>query len=342
MGSKGFNKANFDKEKYKSEKAKEIKDISLKIEDGIKKFRDSELFKNYLKVMSKFHKYSFNNSLLIYIQRPDSQLVAGYSTWKKVGRQVKKGSKGIRIFLPTPYKTKEQVERINPVTKVKEKTEEEVTRMSFKLGSVFDISDTEGKEIPRLCSELQGNAEQLAAVIKASEDLTGIKIEYEDIKGGAKGYFDPKNKRVVVKENLSEKHQMHTVIHETAHAMLHGNMKNDGISREMAETQAEAISLVCCEYFGLDDVSEYSFPYLSSWANDSELSDLKKSLQIIQETSMAMIDKIEEKIKEMEHDSIKKDTKEDRLDNIIELAKMKSEDFNKGMPVKDKKVEIER
>ena len=294
-------KKNYNKEEYAKEKAQEVKDLVDKIENGVKGFMTSDKFKDYLNVMSKFHKYSFSNSLLIAFQRPDSTIVAGYTTWKKMGRQVNKGAKSIKILAPSPYKKKVETEVINSKTGKKEKAEEEVTKMCFKAVSVFDISDTVGKELPKLCDELKGESKYLDIVKDVTKELTGIEVVYEDIKNGAKGYFALKENKIAIKNGLSKLHEEKTIIHELSHALLHSNMKKDGITRSAAETQAEAIAYVVCQRFGLD-TGDYSFPYLTSWANSAELVDLKNSLKVIQQTSMLIIDKIEEKLKVLEID----------------------------------------
>lgn len=294
-------KKNYNKEEYAKGKAQEVKDLVNKIEEGVKEFMTSNKFKDYLNVMSKFHKYSFSNSLLIAFQRPDSTVVAGYTTWKKIGRQVNKGAKSIKILAPSPYKTKVETEIVNPITGKKEKTEQELTKMAFKTVSVFDVSDTAGKELPKLCEELKGEAKHLDIVKEVTKELTGIEIVYEDIRGGVKGYFSPLENKIAIKNGLSKLHEEKTIIHELSHALLHSNMKADGITRSAAETQAEATAYVVCQKFGLD-TGDYSFPYLTSWASSAELVDLKNSLKVIQQTSMLIIDKIEEKLKVLEID----------------------------------------
>lgn len=312
-------KKNYNKDEYAKEKAQEVKNLVNKIEDGVREFMTSDKFKDYLNVMSKFHKYSFSNSLLIAFQRPDSTVVAGYTTWKKLGRQVNKGSKSIKILAPAPYKTKVETEIVNPITGKKEKTEQELTKMAFKTVSVFDISDTNGKELPKLCEELKGEAKHLDIVKEVTKELTGIEVVYENIKGGAKGYFAPLKNKIAIKNGLSKLHEEKTIIHELSHALLHSNMKADGITRSAAETQAEATAYVVCQKFGLD-TGNYSFPYLTSWASNAELVDLKESLKVIQQTSMLIIDKIEEKLKVLEID--------------------KEVNNGKAEPLKEKEIEI--
>lgn len=338
-------KKNYNKDEYAKEKAQEVKDLVNKIEDGVREFMTSDKFKDYLNVMSKFHKYSFSNSLLIAFQRPDSTLVAGYTTWKKLGRQVNKGSKSIKILAPAPYKTKIETEVTNPITGKVEKKEQEFTKMFFKTVSVFDISDTNGKELTtKLCEELKGEAKYLDVVKKVAKELTGIDVEYEDIRGGAKGYFSPLENRIVIKNGLSKLHEEKTIIHELSHALLHSNMKADGITRSAAETQAEATAYVVCQKFGLD-TGDYSFPYLTSWASSAELVDLKNSLKVIQQTSMLIIDKVEEKLKVLEVDkevnmSKAEPLKEKGIDDLISNAE---KDLNKnGCKVEKAEKEVTR
>lgn len=319
-------KKDFNKKEYTKEKAQEVNALVKKIQDGVKEFMTSDKFKEYLKVMSKFHKYSFSNLLLIAFQRPDSTIVAGYTTWKKLGRQVNRGAKSIKILAPSPYKDKVEVEIVNPINGKKEKAIEEVTKMAFRTVSVFDVSDTTGKELPTLCDELKGEAKHLDIVKEVTKELTGINIMYEDIKGRAKGYFDPIEKKIAIKNGLSKLHEEKTIIHELSHALLHSNMKEDGISRNAAETQAEAVAYVVCQKFGLD-TGDYSFPYLTSWSSNAELVDLKNSLKVIQETSMIIIDKIEEKLKALEMEI---EINDERLVNFLGKNKVVINEINKN------------
>ena len=319
-------KKDFNKKEYTKEKAQEVNALVNKIQDGVKEFMTSDKFKEYLKVMSKFHKYSFSNLLLIAFQRPDSTIVAGYTTWKKLGRQVNRGAKSIKILAPSPYKDKVEVEIVNPINGKKEKAIEEVTKMAFRTVSVFDVSDTTGKELPTLCDELKGEAKHLDIVKEVTKELTGINIMYEDIKGRAKGYFDPIEKKIAIKNGLSKLHEEKTIIHELSHALLHSNMKEDGISRNAAETQAEAVAYVVCQKFGLD-TGDYSFPYLTSWSSNAELVDLKNSLKVIQETSMIIIDKIEEKLKALEMEI---EINDERLVNFLGKNKVVINKINKN------------
>lgn len=313
-------KKNYNKQEYKEKKEEEIKAIVGSIEDGIKQFQNSDFFKNYLEVMSKFHKYSFSNSLLIAMQKPHATLVAGFNTWKNQGRTVNKGEKAITILAPCIYKQKEKVEVLNPETNKKETREvEHIKRIGFKKVSVFDISQTQGKEIPRLTHELKGDVKELDIIKEAVEEITGIKIEYEAIRGGAKGYFSPVDNRIAIKEGMEGLQQAKTILHEGVHAVLHCNLKKDGIDRHRAETEAEATAFTICSRLGLD-TSQYSFPYLASWASNPELTELKASLKTIQETAMKFIDKIEDKLKVLEVD---KEIEDYKKETIKDKAKMK-------------------
>lgn len=315
-------KKNYNKEEYKEKKEEEIKAIVGSIENGIKQFQNSDFFKNYLEVMSKFHKYSFSNSLLIAMQKPQATLVAGFNTWKNQGRNVNKGEKAITILAPCIYKKKEKVEVLNPETNKKEAKEvEHIKKIGFKKVSVFDISQTQGKEIPRLTRELKGDVRELAVIKEAVEEITGIKIEYEAIRGGAKGYFSPMENKIAIKEGMEGLQEAKTILHEGVHAVLHCNLKKDKIDRCRAETEAEATAFTICSRLGLD-TSQYSFPYLASWASNPELKELKESLKTIQETAMKFIDKIEDKLKVLEVDKEIENYKE-----AVNMPKSKEEEI---------------
>ena len=211
-----------------NEKMKEITD---RLEQGIQELFDSDRFKEYLQVMSKFHNYSFNNTLLIAMQKPDATLVAGYNSWKNLfGRQVARGAKGIKVLAPSPYKIKKEVDKIDPQTQkpvtdkngkpVKEETE--ITVPAFKVVSVFDISQTEGKELPTIgVDELTGDVEQYNDFFKAAELVAPVPVGFENIKSGAKGYYSQTDKRIAINEGMSELQNLKTLIHEIAHAKLH-------------------------------------------------------------------------------------------------------------------------
>ena len=211
--------------------AEKIKEITDRLEQGIQDLFDSDRFKEYLRVMSKFHNYSFNNTLLIAMQKPDATFVAGYTSWKKdYGRQVVSQAKSIKVLAPSPYKVKREVDKIDPKTQkpvtdkngkpVKEETE--ITVPAFKVVSVFDISQTEGKELPTIgVDELTGDVEQYADFFKATEQASPAPVGFEKIESGAKGYYSQTEKRIAINEGMSELQNLKTLIHEIAHAKLH-------------------------------------------------------------------------------------------------------------------------
>ena len=214
-----------------SKSAQQVREITDKLEQGIKELFESERFKEYLRTMSNFYHYSFSNTLLIAMQKPEATYVAGYTSWQRnFDRQVMKGEKGIKILAPAPYKAKEEREKIDPSTQKpvldadgKPITETvEVMRPAFKVVSVFDISQTDGKELPDIIvDELSGSVENYAAFFEALKQESPVPISFEDIPGGAKGYFSPVENRIAIQEGMSEIQTIKTAIHEIAHAKLH-------------------------------------------------------------------------------------------------------------------------
>ena len=251
-----------------SKSAQQVREITDKLEQGIKELFESERFKEYLRTMSKFYHYSFSNTLLIAMQKPEATYVAGYTSWQRnFDRQVMKGEKGIKILAPAPYKAKEEREKIDPSTQKpvldadgKPVTETvEVMRPAFKVVSVFDISQTDGKELPDIIvDELSGSVENYAAFFEALKQESPAPIAFEDIPGGAKGYFSPVENRIAIQEGMSEIQTIKTAIHEIAHAKLHsidrpepeptwkivmisdGGTKRDFLSGFASETEANA------------------------------------------------------------------------------------------------------
>ena len=286
-----------------------IKEITDRLEQGIQDLFDSDRFKEYLQVMSKFHNYSFNNTLLIAMQKPDATLVAGYNSWKNLfGRQVARGAKGIKVLAPSPYKVKREVDKIDPQTQkpvigkdgkpVKEETE--ITVPAFKVVSVFDVSQTEGKELPTIgVDELTGDVEQYADFFKATEQASPAPVGFEKIESGAKGYYSQTEKRIAINEGMSELQNLKTLIHEIAHAKLHDIDLNapakeqaDRPDRRTREVQAESIAYAVCQHYGLD-TSDYSFCYVAQWSSGRELAELKASLEKIRSTASELIKEID-------------------------------------------------
>ena len=300
----------------KSQKSTEkIKEITDRLEQGIQDLFDSDRFKEYLRVMSKFHDYSFNNTLLIAMQKPDATFVAGYTSWKKdYGRQVVSHAKSIKVLAPSPYKVKREVDKIDPTTKkpvigkdgkpVKEETE--ITVPAFKVVSVFDVSQTEGKELPTIgVDELTGDVEQYADFFRATEQASPAPVGFEKIESGAKGYYSQIEKRIAINEGMSELQNLKTLIHEIAHAKLHNIDLNapakeqaDRPDRRTREVQAESIAYAVCQHYGLD-TSDYSFAYVAKWSSGRELAELKASLKTIRDTAAGLIADIDKNFAEL-------------------------------------------
>ena len=298
--------------------AEKMKEITDRLEQGIQDLFESDRFKEYLQVMSKFHNYSFNNTLLIAMQKPDATLIAGYNSWKNLfGRQVSRGAKGIKVIAPSPYKVKKEIDKIDPKTQkpvtdkngkpVKEETE--VTVPAFKVVSVFDVSQTEGKELPSIgVDELTGDVEQYADFFKATEQASPAPVGFEKIESGAKGYYSQTNKRIAINEGMSELQNLKTLIHEIAHAKLHDIDLNapakeqaDRPDRRTREVQAESIAYAVCQHYGLD-TSDYSFSYVAQWSSGRELAELKASLETIRSTASELIKDIDKNFAELTKD----------------------------------------
>ena len=266
--------------------------------------------------MSKFHNYSFNNTLLIAMQKPDASLIAGFSAWKNnFGRNVMKGQKGIKILAPSPFKIKKEMEKIDPQTQKaiigkdgKPVTEEkEITIPAFKVVSVFDVSQTEGKEIPDIAvNMLTGDVEHYKDVFAALEKTSPVPVGFEKIEGGAHGYYHLEDKRIALDEGMSELQTLKTLIHEIAHAKLHDIDLNAPLEdlenrpdRRTREVQAESIAYTVCQHYGLD-TSDYSFGYVAGWSAGRELAELKSSLETIRSTAAEIINSIDEHIAELQ------------------------------------------
>ena len=292
--------------------AQQVREITDKLEQGIKELFESERFKEYLRTMSKFYHYSFSNTLLIAMQKPEATYVAGYTSWQRnFDRQVMKGEKGIKILAPAPYKAKEEREKIDPATQKpildadgKPVTETvEVMRPAFKVVSVFDISQTDGKELPDIIvDELSGSVENYAAFFEALKQESPVPIAFEDIPGGAKGYFSPLESRIAIQEGMSEIQTVKTAIHEIAHAKLHAihpdekTAPEDKKDRHTKEVEAESVAYTVCQRYGIE-TSDYSFGYIAGWSSDKETKELKGSLETIRKTAAEMIDSIDAKLK---------------------------------------------
>ena len=303
--------------------AEKLKEITDRLEQGIAELFDSERYREYLKVMSKFHNYSFNNTLLIAMQKPDASLVAGFSAWKNnFERNVMKGQKGIKIIAPSPYKIKQEMQKIDPHTQKpiigkdgKPVTEEkEITIPAYKVVSVFDVSQTEGKELPDIAvDELTGDVDRYKDFFAALEKTSPVPIAFEEIVGGSHGYYHLEDKRIAINEGMSELQTLKTAIHEIAHAKLHDidlNAPKDEqprVDRRTREVEAESVAYTVCQHYGLD-TSDYSFGYVAGWSSGRELSELKSSLETIRSAAAEIINSIDENLAELQKAQDKEQT----------------------------------
>lgn len=299
----------------RTEKQK-VQEITDKLEEGLKELFESEKYKTYLSTMSKFHNYSFNNTLLIAMQKPEATLVAGYKAWQKnFERHVNKGEKAIRILAPAPYKIKEERDKLDPVTGemmfdengMPQKEQVEVTIPAFRAVSVFDVSQTDGKPIPELeAQELLSTVEGYEDFVQALMNVASVPIGFEDIPGDSKGYFHTEEKRIAVQENMSESQTLKTMVHEVAHSMLHNKEINrDDLIEEPAkdrntkEVEAESVAYTVCQHFGID-TSDYSFGYIAGWSSGKDMKELKSSLDTIRKTASELITGIEGALRELQ------------------------------------------
>ncbi len=294
--------------------AEQIKEITEKLENGINDLFQSDKYRDYLNTMSKFHNYSFNNNLLISMQKPEATYVAGYDSWKKnFGRQVEKGEKAIKIIAPAPYK--KIVERPvlkkdgTPVLKsdgkpLMEKAEKIMP--GYRVTSVFDISQTTGPEIPKICKTLNASVEGFSELQDAISHYSAVPIEFTRIDGPANGYYNNETKVITVKEGMSEAQTVKTSIHEVAHSLLHD--KDTGLEEAVdlrtKEVEAESVAYTVCKHYGID-TSDYSFGYIAGWSSGKDIKELKASLETIRQTANDMICGIDKYLDEMSLDRSK-------------------------------------
>ena len=321
--------------------ADKLKEITDRLEQGIMQLFDSDRYKEYLRVMSKFHNYSFNNTLLIAMQKPDASLVAGFQSWKNnFKRNVVKGEKGIKILAPSPFKIKQEMEIIDPATQkpvigadgkpVKE--EKEITIPAFKVVSVFDVSQTEGKELPDIAVDmLTGDVECFKDVFAALEKTSPVPIGFEKIEGNSHGYYHLEEKRIAIDEGMSELQTIKTAIHEIAHAKLHDIAPNapkeeqaDRPDRRTREVQAESVAYAVCQHYGLD-TSDYSFGYVAGWSSGRELDELKSSLETIRSTAAEIINSIDEHLQEIQKE---RDKEQVQKETTTEAAAPEKDTFS--------------
>ena len=273
-----------------------LKALTDRLEQGVSDIFQSGQYAAYLTAMSKFHHYSFGNTMLIFMQCPNATNIAGYHDWRRnFGRQVKRGERGITILAPCPYRRKEEVEEAasdgSPATSV-----QWVQRMGFRTVTVFDVSQTEGKPLPELAKKLTGDAAQYESMVAALRSISPYPISMESFPGGAYGCCDFVEQRILVQPDMSQTQTIKTMIHEVSHAKLHAPEKTEELpqhkQRFVREMEAESVAYVVCRHFGID-TSDYSFGYVAGWSHGKELSQLRESLDLIRNTAAELIDGID-------------------------------------------------
>lgn len=329
---RNYETVNENKTSYKSTKSTQNKmnEITKMLEEGVHKVFESDNYKNYLNTMSKFHNYSMNNTLLIARQNPDATLVAGFKSWEKnFGRHVKKDEKGIKILAPSQYKKKVMVEKVDPVSReimldtngnpVKEETEVKMT--AYRIVSVFDVSQTEGKPLPQMgVAELTDNVNEYELFVEALKQSTSVPISFENISGAAKGYYNPVTASITIKAGMPESQTVKTMIHEIAHSILHNDILDEDAKkdRQTKEVEAESVAYTVCQHFGID-TSDYSFGYIAGWSSSKETEELKQSLETIQKTASGLINDIERIMPQLKKDmQLKENVTESVTENIDE------------------------
>lgn len=263
---------------------KRLEDINEMLEAGVQAVFESDQFRNYLDVMSKFYDYSANNCLLIMMQKPDATLIAGYRKWQNdFQRQVKKGEKAIRIIAPIMHK------------KAIPDSDEETVYYTFRSVPVFDISQTEGEDLPEYVSDLKGDVDDYDSLIEEIVRLSPVPVSFEDMNGTPHGYFSRLEQRIVVRNGMSQEQTVKTMLHEVAHAILHGKSGSEkDADNRTREVQAEGVAYVVCSRLGID-TSDYSFGYIAGWSGGKEMKALTDSLEVIRRTAKTMIDGLDHK-----------------------------------------------
>lgn len=291
-----------------------MREIVDSIENGIKELFESDKYRQYLSTMSRFHRYSVNNTMLIYMQRPDATHVAGFNKWRdQFGRNVLKGEKGIRIIAPTPYKKKVEEIKTDPETDApildadgKAIIEEKEIRIPmFKVVSVFDVSQTAGKPLPQLAADLSGNVQQYEVFMEALRRASPVPMEIKSVARDTDGFFSAKAQSITIRAGMSEVQTVCAAVHEIAHAKLHDyehmtELADDGEtilvpgekSRNTEEVEAESISYAVCQYYGIE-TGENSFGYIATWSKGKELKELRASLETINKTASELITDID-------------------------------------------------
>ena len=311
--------AGFPRGKEEPSRQERLKEITDQLEAGIRNLMESNRYREWMDTMSRFHQYSLNNTILIAMQKPDASHVASYTTWHRLGRQVNRGETGIKILAPAPYRKMMEVDKVDAASGLvlrnadgsPVKEQKEVLMPAFKIVHVFDIAQTSGKDLPDIgVSELSGDVADYDFLLEALIRASPVPVGFEQIKGGAKGYYHLTEKRIAIQEGMSQLQTIKTLIHESAHARLHGKTAKElspdepKLTRNAQETEAESIAYTICRHysnvgFGEIDTSEYSFAYIASWSKGKDLPELKASLDRIRQTADEMITEVDGYLSEL-------------------------------------------
>lgn len=340
----------------REKQAEQLKEITDKLEQGVSDVFSSDNYKQFLDTMAKFPRYSVNNNILIMMQKPDAQMCQSFTGWKEMGRFVKKGEKGIKILAPAPYTIQREQTKLddrgNPMLDkdgepIMESVEIKVN--AYKVVSTFDVSQTEGKELPTLgVDELTGGVDGYGIFMEALKEVCPVPMTFENIEGGAKGFYSQTEKRIAIQEGMSEAQTVKTAIHEMAHQKLHA-IENHGPkqTRGSKEVETESVAYTVCQHYGID-TSDYSFSYVAGWSEGKEMPELKASLDTIRRAASEMITAIDEKMEELVAqktqeqiaavpESAKPDTV-DRKEELAELLKATVEKVSADTKKEDKTV----
>lgn len=333
----------------------QLKEITDKLEQGVAEVFQSDNYKQFLDTMAKFPRYSVNNNILIMMQKPDAQICQSFTGWKDMNRFVKKGEKGIKILAPAPYTIQREQAKLdasgNPMMDkdgepIMESVELKVN--AFKVVNTFDISQTEGQELPSLgVEELLGNVEGYGTFLEALKQSCPVPIAFEEIEGGAKGFYHQVEKRIAIQEGMSEVQTVKTAIHEMAHQKLHAiENKDKKQSRNSKEVEAESVAYTICQHYGID-TSDYSFTYVAGWSEGKEMPELKESLNTIRRAASEMITAIDEKLEVLMAEKTQEQATEvsqnvpgdtlDRKEDVAKLMKETAEKLSTDVKPKEEK-----
>ncbi len=270
--------------------ADKVKALTDQLKEGVQDVFSSGRYAEYLRTLSCFHRYSFRNSMLIYLQNPDATRVAGFNAWKTLERSVNKGEKGLQILAPSPYKITIDVTHDENGNLLPEPVKKQVQRMAFKITHVFDVSQTSGKELPELAHRLTGDVGEYEHLMSALQKISTYPIAFEPIsRASVNGYCDYEAQRIVIREGVSQEQAVKTMVHEMAHALLHSSKTGEERDRQTFEVQAESVAYIVCQHFGIDS-SQYSFGYVASWSGSVQLEVLEQSLTVIQNGAAQIIE----------------------------------------------------